>query len=202
MAFPTTSPLVLVLVPVPQSARIIKQVKRAEVKVVVDEHYLLCHIVFSIFEWIGWWVNDVCEINEGRFMDRQQQERQQEEQDRHKDREGSLVPEGIGVGGGGGIWVVLMENEVWSYIILIWMTVDIEDIRVDGVRKSRKMYLTGRPGVQQGTSGGKPIPIDGSKPSEVLLLQRILGPEGFFPFFLTVYIQINRFLPIIVQGEE
>ncbi|THU93041.1 hypothetical protein K435DRAFT_199095 [Dendrothele bispora CBS 962.96] len=69
--------------------------------------------------------------------------------------------------------------------ILIWTRrEDIEDMRVDGVSKSRRMYLVGGPGTQQ---GGGPAPRDNPNPSGVIEMK-----EGFQNF--------NN--PIVSEGTE
>ncbi|THU80834.1 hypothetical protein K435DRAFT_491695 [Dendrothele bispora CBS 962.96] len=93
---------------------------------------------------------------------------------------------GVGVGVVGGILAV-KGNEVWSDIILIWTRrVDKEGGQGGWTRRvdkeggqggyaggwseeARRMSLAGRPGAQQGPSGGKPTPRDGPNPSSVLV---------------------------------
>ncbi|THU93056.1 hypothetical protein K435DRAFT_861892 [Dendrothele bispora CBS 962.96] len=98
-------------------------------------------------------------------------------EDRHKDRAGSLVLKGMGVGVGvvGGsiqVLAVMDVNEVWSYIMLVWTRMlDKEGMWMDGVEEAtrRRMYLAGGPGAQQGPSEGRPAPRDNPNTSGVLV---------------------------------
>ncbi|THU87506.1 hypothetical protein K435DRAFT_341471 [Dendrothele bispora CBS 962.96] len=142
---------------------------------------LVLTVVCSIFKWIWWVVDDAWEIGEGKrglWTDNNNNDSEKEEPSlvllillavRHQNREGSLVPKGIGVewewwevfgGGYGG------ERSMFVHNPDLDDGEDKEGMRVDGVRKSRRMYL---PGAQQGASGGRPAPRDNPNTSVVML---------------------------------